>query len=270
MSALDGVRLVTLALNVPGPVAVARLVGEGATARKVEPPSGDPLAGYSRPWYDALHADVPVTALDLRTEAGRATLDGLIETADVVLTSHRPSALDRLGLSHGALTARHPRLRLVAIVGDTRSPDTPGHDLTYQADAGLLDAALPATLLADLVGAEQVVAAVLLVLRDAPGARRVVGLRDALDALVVPRRHGLTTRGGRLGGADPAYRVYRTQDGFVAVAALEPHFRARLYEALAQPVDGPIEAIFATRSSADWLAFAKRHDVPIAVLPPKS
>lgn len=33
---LSGVRLLSLALNVPGPVAVARLVAEGAEAVKVE------------------------------------------------------------------------------------------------------------------------------------------------------------------------------------------------------------------------------------------
>lgn len=268
MSALDGVRLVTLALNVPGPVAVARLVAEGASACKFEPPSGDPLAVYSREWYQALHAGVEVHRADLKTEQGRRRVDVRLAEADVLVTSHRPSSLARLGLSPEALRARHPALRAVAIVGDTTAPDVPGHDLTYQAEAGLLDDGMPATLLADLVGAEHAVAAVLLVLREEPGARRVVGLRDALDGLIAPRRHRLTTRQGRLGGADPAYRVYRTRDGFVAVAALEPHFRARLYAALGQPVDSPIEPVFATRTSAEWRWFADTHDVPIAVLSP--
>lgn len=263
MSALDGIRLLSLALNVPGPVAVARLADEGASAVKIEPPAGDPLAIYSRPWYDALHARVSVAAIDLKADDGRRALDERLAGADVLITSQRPAALARLGLSPDALAARHPALRSVAIVGDRTAPDAPGHDLTYQATAGLVGAAMPATLIADLAGAAQVVTAVLLVLREPPGTQRVVGLRDALDAFVAPRRHGLTITGGALGGGDPAYGVYATRDGHIAVAALEPHFRQRLYEAVGQPVNTPLAETFLARTTAEWTAFARAHDVPL-------
>lgn len=263
MGTLSGLRLLTLAQNVPGPVAVARLVAEGATAVKVEPPGGDPLAEYSRTWYETLHRGIAVHAVDLKTLEGREALDARLAGADVLVTSHRPAALARLGLSADALRARHPRLRGVAIVGDTAVPEVAGHDLTYQAEAGLVADRLPRTLLADLAGAERVVSAVLLVCRDAPGTHRTVGLRDAVEALATPWRLGLTAPGGRLGGADPAYQVYRTADGAVAVAALEPHFRARLYGALGLPLDAPLADAFAARPSAAWVAFAVDHDVPL-------
>jgi len=44
---LWGVRVVTLAVNVPGPVAAARLCELGASVTKVEPPGGDPLEAVS-------------------------------------------------------------------------------------------------------------------------------------------------------------------------------------------------------------------------------
>ena len=53
-------KIVSIALNVPGPVAVARLVAEGARAIKVEPPWGDPLHGLCTRWYDDLHRGVEV------------------------------------------------------------------------------------------------------------------------------------------------------------------------------------------------------------------
>ena len=267
MSALAGVRLVSLALNVPGPVAVARLAAEGAAVVKVEPPGGDPLQVYAPAWYGALHAGIEVCAIDLKTHAGHHALEALLASAVVLVTSQRPAALARLGLDPAALRQRHPGLRGVAIVGDTRAPDVAGHDLTYQADAGLVDDRLPATLLADLAGAERAVTAVLLVLRDAPGAFRQVGLRDSLDAFGIPRRLALTTPGGRFGGADPAYQVYRAADGVVALAALEPHFRARLYTALDLPIDAPLAGVMATRSCDEWAAFARAHDVPLRVVP---
>ncbi|PZT99619.1 MAG: hypothetical protein DI630_16375, partial [Gordonia sp. (in: high G+C Gram-positive bacteria)] len=40
---LHGVRVVSLAMNLPGPLATARLVRMGAAVVKVEHPSGDPL-----------------------------------------------------------------------------------------------------------------------------------------------------------------------------------------------------------------------------------
>ncbi len=155
----------------------------------------------------------------------------------------------------------------MAIVGDTRAPDVAGHDLTYQADAGLVEDRLPATLVADLAGAERAVSTVLLVLREPGGTHRQVGLRDSLDVFRTPRLHALTTPGGPFGGADPAYQVYRALDGVVALAALEPHFRARLYTALALPLDAPLDDVMATRSCDEWAAFARAHDVPLSVVP---
>lgn len=264
MPALSGVSVLSFALNVPGPVAVARLVAEGATAVKVEPPGGDPLTSYSRPWYDALHAGVTIVPLDLKQDAGRAALEPLLARADVVLTSQRPAALVRLGLAADALRGRHPHLRLVSIVGDTSAPDLPGHDVTYQAEAGLLRAQLPATFLADLAGAADAVAAVLFALREPAGTHRVVGLRDALIPFAAPRGYGLTDPDGCFGGADPAYGVYAAADGVIAVAALEPHFRARFYAALGLPLDAPLHDVMRARTCDDWDTFARTHDVPLS------
>ena len=52
-------KIVSIALNVPGPVAVARLVAKGREAIKIEPPWGDPLHGLCKAWYDDLHAASP-------------------------------------------------------------------------------------------------------------------------------------------------------------------------------------------------------------------
>ena len=266
MPALAGLRLLSVALNLPGPVALARLAFLGASAAKVEPPSGDPLATYSRAWYDRLHAGVAVERLDLKGDAGRTRCDDLLGAADVLLTSQRPSALTRLGLGPARLAERFPALRTVSVVGDTAAPEQAGHDVTYQAEAGLLRDRLPLTLLADLVGAERIVTTVLLALRLAPGACLTVGLRDAVDDFCAPLDYGLTVAGGRLGGGDPAYGVYATRDGHIAVAALEPHFRARLYEALHLPVNGPLGAVMAQRTGAEWTAFAIDHDLPMAIV----
>src|SRR5919202_5567028 len=114
---LRGIRVVSLALNVPGPVAAARLCRVGATVTKIEPPDGDPLARVCPAWYEELCAGQDVVRLDLKDAAGRASLDGLLEGADLLLTSSRPAALGRLGLSRPDLHVRFPCLAPVPPVG---------------------------------------------------------------------------------------------------------------------------------------------------------
>jgi crotonobetainyl-CoA:carnitine CoA-transferase CaiB-like acyl-CoA transferase len=160
-------------------------------------------------------------------------------------------------------------LRSIAIVGDTAYPESPGHDLTYLAQTGLLAGVMPVTLLADLLGATHAAMAIIAILREPPGTHRQVGLRDSLDHLLGPIRHGLTHPGGLLGGGNPAYGVYEAREGHVAVAALEPHFRRRLYEALELPDGAGLSAAFAEKAAAEWERWAQERDLPIAALKPR-
>jgi crotonobetainyl-CoA:carnitine CoA-transferase CaiB-like acyl-CoA transferase len=259
------VRIVSIAQNVPGPVAVRRLVDAGATAIKIEPPSGDQLERICKPWYDDLHAGVRVERIDLKTTNGFGRLRTLIETTDVFLSSQRPSALARLGADAATLHRDHPQLRCVNIVGNTANPEEPGHDLTYQAQAGLIARSMPLTLIGDMVGAERAFAAINEAMHT-PGATRVVGLFDALHDLAAPLRYGLTAAGGWLGGGNPAYAIYPARQGAVAVAALEPHFRSRLYEGLGLPDGADPSEVFLTRPADEWEQWAKQHDLPLVAI----
>ena len=280
-------KIVSIALNVPGPVAVARLVAEGAQAIKIEPPWGDPLHDLCKRWYDDLHRGVAVERSDLKTAGGRARMVTLLESADVFVASQRPAALARLGLDARSLRTAFPSLRHVNIVGDTANPEEPGHDLTYQARAGLLPAltlqraqgdpersqgmsgvggrGLPLTLFADMAGAERAKAAIKDVMNH-PGASREVGLYDALRDLTAPLRYGLTAIGGHLGGGNPAYGIYSARDGAIAVTALEPHFRARLFEGLGLADGDDPSAVFATKTAIEWEQWAAARDLPLVAI----
>src|SRR5689334_21257410 len=109
-SLLQGIKIVSLELNAPGPVAAQRLTQLGAEVTKVEPPAGDPAGKAAPEWYKALRSGQTVLRLDLKDAAGKACLDDLLAKSDLLLTSFRPSALRRLGLDWGELHARHPRL----------------------------------------------------------------------------------------------------------------------------------------------------------------
>ena len=89
-------RLVSIAQNVPGPAAIARLVRRGATAIKIEPPGGDALETLSKSWYDELHEGVRVERLDLKSREGMTSLQALLRECDLFVASQRPAALARL------------------------------------------------------------------------------------------------------------------------------------------------------------------------------
>jgi crotonobetainyl-CoA:carnitine CoA-transferase CaiB-like acyl-CoA transferase len=270
---LHGIRVVTIAVNLPGPAAAARLVELGATVVKVEPPSGDPLAHAVPSYYEALARGQQVVTLDLKDPGGRRELDVLLADADLFLTSHRTGALTRLGLGWTSLHQRFPHLCHVAIVGH-RAPhdDIPGHDLTYQAALGIVDPPhLPLVPLSDLGGAERAVSEGLaaLVRRCVTGeaSYRQAPLDEAAAVMAGPLDHGMAGPGTLIGGGLPAYGIYRASEGYVAVAAMEPHFMMRLLDGLG--VDGTAEqlaAAFLTASAVHWQAWAAERDIPLVAV----
>ena len=263
---LDGIRVVTIAQNLPGPLAVARLREAGASVVKIEPPAGDPFLALSPAWHAELHDGITIERLDLKSEVGNARVRMLLENAHLFVASQRPSTLKRLGLDAESLRGRCASLRMLRIVGSLRDPESAGHDLTYQAEAGLVADAMPRTLAADVMGSERAFSAALMLLRMPPGSTMDVGLVESLDPLIASLRHGLTTPNGTLGGGAPRYRVYSTKAGRVAVAALESHFEARLYERLELPVNSDPSSRFLERTAVEWEGWARQHDLPIVAV----
>ena len=281
---LKGVRILSLALNMPGPAALMRCQQMGARCVKLEPPAGDPMSTYCKPAYAALHAGIRITTADLKTGAGQKTLHRELAKADVLLTSFRPSALAKLGLSWKALHKQYPQLCQVAIVGSPGlQAEMPGHDLTYLAEMGLLTGLdLPATLYADMGGSlmasEAVLQAVMHKSIKGKGTCVEVALASAASYLALPRTWGLTQPGAAVGGGHAGYQVYKCKNGRVAVAALEPHFAARWCAAAGvAPATAPTLLAPATRQAiAAWLLtktrrqldqLARDKDIPLHTLP---
>jgi len=269
MKPLDDLRVLNLALNLPGPAAARRLHELGAEVIKVEPPSGDPMAKYHGVWYRDMAAGHAVVRIDLKTEEGRSCLHKLLAGADLLITATRPAALARLSLDWPTLQGCFPRLCQVAIVGfPAPRENEAGHDLTYQASLGLLaPPQMPRTLLADMAGAEQTVSAALALLlareRGKGGGYVEVPLSAAAAAMAEPLRYRTTSPGALLGGGLPEYNIYRTSDSWVAVAALEPHFKKRLEEALTVRSREEYQVAFLTKSAVEWEEWGQKLDIPI-------
>jgi len=271
---LSGVKVVSLAINTPGPVAAARLASMGAEVIKVEPPTGDPLRTVASAWYQSLSCGQTVLTLDLKTTDGRRQLETHLAGADLLVASFRPSALRRLELDWESVHQRHPRLCLAGIIGyPPPLEERSGHDLTYLASAGLLSPPqLPLSLYVDLAGAERCVTAALALLlhfsRTQQAGYEFVSLYDCACELAAPWKAGLTRREGVLGGGYPLYSMYQASDAWIAVAALEPHFAQRLLAelGLTQADRAKLEQIFRGRSAAAWEQWAGERGLPLAAV----
>ena len=123
---LEGIRVVELGVWVAGPAAGGILADWGADVVKVEPLGGDPgrlfqyiLGGDmpTNPVFDMDNRGKRSIALDLTTGDGHAVIDELLAEADVFVTNVRLGGLDRLGLDHSSVTARHRRLVYAAVTG---------------------------------------------------------------------------------------------------------------------------------------------------------
>jgi crotonobetainyl-CoA:carnitine CoA-transferase CaiB-like acyl-CoA transferase len=279
------VRILSLALNLPGPAALMRLAQMGARCTKINPPAGDPMQHYTPDGYALMHKGVAHKTLDLKSEAGQSAMHKLLPQTDVLLTSFRPSALIKLGLGWKTLHKQYPALSLIEVVGAPGPlAEIPGHDLTYQAEVGLVNGMdLPPSLFADMGGAlmatEATLKAVLSLKTTGQGSRHEVALSEAAAWLALPRQLRMTTPDGAVGGAHAGYRVYACKNGRVAVAALEPHFALSLCKAAGLMLSHPVKDLFKsetqqaiaaffaskTRQQLDKLAAAQ--DIPLLTLP---
>jgi crotonobetainyl-CoA:carnitine CoA-transferase CaiB-like acyl-CoA transferase len=294
---LDGIRVVDLSRYLPGPLVTRLLADMGARVIKVEEPRlGDPVRHdpQGKEGRSALAAMLLAghesLALDLKRPAARECLEDLLLAADVLVESFRPGTLARFGLAPADLRRRYPRLVICSVTGwgqEGPHAHRAGHDLGYQALAGALAGSphMPATQTADVVGAWSAAAAVLAALlrrhRTGRGAWIDQALLDAAGhaavtgwaaEAAVPREVGEPLL---LTGAVPCYDLYRTRDdGWLAVAALEPRFWQKLCRALGRKdlifkqyardagVRRQVAALMAERTRAEWAQFMAEHDVP--------
>jgi crotonobetainyl-CoA:carnitine CoA-transferase CaiB-like acyl-CoA transferase len=273
---LAGCRVVNVAYNLPGPIAANKLSQYGAFVTKVEPPGGDPLERFCTEWYAALTSGQEILQLNLKTPADSNHFHELLSQADILITSMRPSALLRLGLGWDKLGPTYSRLCHVEIIGyPPPDEEKPGHDLSYQAEQGLLSPPeMPRMLLADFFGAELAVQAALLMLvkRFASGqnGHMCVSLAASLEGLSWPQRSHLTGSLDKLGGGWARYNIYKTKDGWIALAALEDKYWSGLISQLGlteeEATKERLEIIFLQRDSEDWQLWAEANDLPITAV----
>ena len=265
---LDGLRVVDLTRNLPGPFATRLLADLGAEIIKIEPKNGDPARALGD-LFSALNHGKTIEKIDFRDPQGIEAIKAHLKSADVMLDSFRPEVLEGMGLDAKTLHALNPKLVMVSITGYGMADgsnvthdwaDKAGHDINFMAMSGVLDQlktakgeqAMPNIQFADLAGGSDtaviaLLAAVFSAQRTGKGRHVAVSMTHSLyQHMVMPKATGKLVKSfsGKnpkpqhdfLGGLLPCYRLYKTADDrYMAVGSLELKFWQGLCEVLDLP-----------------------------------
>ncbi|MGM8890742.1 CaiB/BaiF CoA transferase family protein [Psychrobacter sp. 1Y1] len=220
---LQGLRVVDLTRNLPGPFATRLLADLGADVLKIEPKQGDPARVFGE-LFAALNHGKTTEKHDFHDPKAIKVIKAHLKEADVMLDSFRPGVLVEMGLDAKTLHAINPKLVMVSITGygladnyakkGAYSTDgsqvnhdwanKAGHDINFMAMSGVLDQlrtaqgeqAMPNIQFADLAGGSDtaviaLLAAVFAAQRTGRGRHIAISMTHSLyNHMVMPKVTG--------------------------------------------------------------------------------
>jgi CoA:oxalate CoA-transferase len=293
---LDGVGVVDLTSYIAGSYGAMMLADLGARVVKVEALEGDSFREL--PGFFGWNRGKRSVALNLKHPDGPAVVHRLVRTTDVVMENMRPGVTERLGVDYQTLKRINPRIiysSVTAFGPDGPYRDRPGFDPLFQAMAGIMELQgfggapqylriAPTDYYCAALAAQAILAALFVRERTGRGQRVETSLLQA--ALALQSGNVLDYPGRQVVYREtPTYRLFQAADGqWFFLACGNQSFWVKLCRALDRPdladdarfgswlarrdhgeILGPIlEAVFASRPRAEWLAVLGQHDIPCA------
>jgi len=268
---LQGIRILSFTHFLQGPSASQLLADLGAEVIKVEPVNGsferawsapDNFVGDDSTFFILANRNVKSIAIDLKAQDLKPALEELIKSADVLIESFRPGAMNRLGLGYEDAREINPRLIYCSLSGygsDGPYKNRPGQDVLIQAMSGLAAATgganqpptpAGASLVdqhAAVLGTMGILAALFKRERTSEGTHIESNLLNAaLDLQIEPLGYFLN---GAIPSRSPSnissgyykapYGVFETKDGYICLSINSPQVLAM---ALNDPWFNGIEA----------------------------
>jgi crotonobetainyl-CoA:carnitine CoA-transferase CaiB-like acyl-CoA transferase len=310
---LSGVRVIDLTAMVMGPYCTQIMADMGADVIKIEPPEGDgtryisvgPASGMGGIFVNVNRGKRSVV-LELRSEAGKAALRGLIQDADVFIHSMRAKAIAKLGFAYGDVAKINPAIVYTNCYGYSRrgpERDLTAYDDTIQAECGLPavqqmltgEANYVGTIMADKVSGITAAYATTMALfhreRTGEGQEVEVGMFETMASFMLVEHANGAMFTPPLGPAiypravARNRRPYRTSDGYISaliyndkqwsafVEAVRPVWasdpRYATLELRARQIDtvyGLLAETFKERTTQQWLELFRSLDIPAAPL----
>jgi len=287
---LEGINVIAIEHAVAAPLCTRHLADLGASVIKVERPGGDFAREYDHvvegasAYFVWLNRGKSSVTINLQSADGRARLDDLLDTADVLVHNLGPGAIERLGYGWDHIHRRWPQLVACGISGygdDGPMRDRKAFDLLVQAESGLVAVTgavdQPAKVgisIADISAGMYALSSILSVLYarsvDGIGRRIDIAMLDCLaEWMSVPwyyeRYAGAApTRAGMMHNTIAPYGPYETSDGETVMVAVqtEPQWRSLCVEVL-----GWSDLAVDARFSDNARRVANRSDLEAAIAP---
>ena len=298
---LAGVRVLDLSRVLAGPYCAMVLADLGSDVLKVERPGrgddtrhwGPPFHGEDATYFFAVNRDRRSLALDLTSAAGRAVVERLIETADVVVENFLPRHLAALGLVDLRESSRAVWVSVRGAGGDGPDGDQPGYDVMAQARSGLMsvtgttEPTKVGVAVADVVTGLYAAVGALAGLLSRRPLRVEVGLLEAAVSMLVNQASNALVGGvvpSYAGNDHPNIAPYGpvpcrdrplvlgagNDAQFVALAAavglvVQPGWQTnagRVADRVA--LSGALAQVLSTKDAADWVPLLRAAGVPAA------
>jgi len=253
MLALEGIKIIDLSWQGPGPFCTMILGDLGAEVIRVGPPPAANARQAARQTgsravaHQASNRNKKSILIDLKSEEGRSIFYRMAEESDVIVDGFRPGVVKRLRIDYQTVSKINPGIIYCAISGygqDGPYRDLPGHDINYISIAGALNLigeagrqpVIPLNLVADYGGggmnaAVGILGAIIARGKTGKGQYIDVSLTDTVISLLTQSvldgyfLSGIAPERGEsaLGGGYPYYAIYQTKDGkFISFGCLEP------------------------------------------------
>jgi crotonobetainyl-CoA:carnitine CoA-transferase CaiB-like acyl-CoA transferase len=273
---LTGLKVLDFGAYLAGPYATMLLSDLGAEVIKIEPCSGDPMRYIESSFCGAQRGkrSVALQLSDIRT---RPALEALVKWADVAHYNLRMPAVRKLGLDYKSLCAINPSIITchVSSYGPVGSrADWPGYDQMFQSSCGWEienggEGNAPLWLRFGMTDHFGAVFALLLAVyhRDRTGKGQNVA-SSLLGATILSTSETIVHPDGRMEafprlnksqtGVSREHRIYRSLDGWVAVAALSQDE----IHAFAHLVTGDAAEFFSRRTVASLVSALTAAGVP--------
>jgi crotonobetainyl-CoA:carnitine CoA-transferase CaiB-like acyl-CoA transferase len=245
--ALEGIKVLDMGNFLAGPFGPMLLGDLGATVYKLESPEGDQMRAVTQPFNGCQRGKLDIAA-DLKTPDGLEIAHRLIKAVDIVHHNMRPGVAERLGVDYETARKLNPSVIYCHTTmwgNDGPRATWPGFDQLAQSSCGLEmelggEGNPPNWYrfgMCDQGCAVQSALAVLMALywRERTGEGQMVdssivnaGVHFNTDAWIGPEGWSHRPRSDKeQTGLGPLYRLYRTSDGWIAVACLgETHWNA--------------------------------------------
>ena len=292
--ALEGVKVLDLSRQFPGPYCTMILADFGADVLRIE----DRRFAMDLSAWSVMRNKRHMT-LNIKSPKGKEIFFKLLEDADVVVDGFRPGATARMGIAYEDLQKVKPDIICCSLSGYGQTGpynNMVGHDINYISTAGILQLCgetdrkpiIPPVQIADIGGGLNAAIGILIALfhrqRTGEGQYVDISLTDAaVGFMTVPLMQyadaGMVPERGKnpLVGMFPFYRVYETKDGkYFSLGALEPRFWKNFCETVGcqdllgdqfcsgereAMVDEKLREVFMEKTRDQWFDVLKDIDV---------